>query len=162
MVPPTPKRMMWRVTEAPYLENVAKVFVLFLCGVQLVLRSSVLTVLDLDEVNVTWENAEIFGSVLSGESGSVGGGWRCWRSAPGLLHFPLPSLKTKNPPPFIASLLFFCRDGSNQYSIWTSGGKAFVWDLYLGENYRREIHSKFRQLQTQLTPWKVSHTTFLK
>jgi hypothetical protein len=30
------------------LENVAKVFVLFLCGVQLVLRSCVLTVLDLD------------------------------------------------------------------------------------------------------------------
>jgi hypothetical protein len=34
------------------LENVAKVFVLFLCGVQLVLRSGVLTVLDLDEVDV--------------------------------------------------------------------------------------------------------------
>jgi len=30
------------------LENVAKIFVLFLCGVQLVLRSGVLTVLDLD------------------------------------------------------------------------------------------------------------------
>ena len=30
------------------LENVAKVFVLFLCGVQLVLRSGVFTVLDLD------------------------------------------------------------------------------------------------------------------
>ena len=48
------------------LENVAKVFVLFLCGVQLVLRSSVLTVLDLDEVNVTLKNADIFGSMLSG------------------------------------------------------------------------------------------------
>ena len=32
------------------LENVAKIFVLFLCGVQLVLRSGVLTVLDLDVV----------------------------------------------------------------------------------------------------------------
>ena len=51
MVPPTPKRMMWRVTEAPW--NVAKVFVLFLHGVQLVLRSGVLTVLDLDEVDVS-------------------------------------------------------------------------------------------------------------
>ena len=50
---------------------------LFLRGARLVLRSSVLTVLDLDVVNVTLENAEIFGSVLSGESGSVGGGWRC-------------------------------------------------------------------------------------
>ena len=34
------------------LENVAKVFALFLCGVQLVLRSGVLTVLDLDKVKV--------------------------------------------------------------------------------------------------------------
>ena len=50
---------------------------LFLHGVQLVLRSSVLTVLDLDEMNVTLENAEIFGSALSGEGESVGGGWRC-------------------------------------------------------------------------------------
>jgi len=49
--------------------------VLFLCGAQLILWSSVLTVLD--EVNVTLENAETFGSVLSGEGGSIGGGWRC-------------------------------------------------------------------------------------
>jgi hypothetical protein len=34
------------------MENGAKVFVLFLHGVQLVLRSSVLTVLDLDECHV--------------------------------------------------------------------------------------------------------------
>jgi len=47
---------------------------LFLCSAQLVLRYSVLTVL---EVNVTLGNAEIFGSVLSGEGGSEGGGWRC-------------------------------------------------------------------------------------
>jgi hypothetical protein len=58
------------------LENGAEAFVLFLCGAQLVLRSSVLTVLDLDEVNVTLENAEIFGSALSGEGGSASG-WRC-------------------------------------------------------------------------------------
>ena len=49
---------------------------LFLCGSQLVLQSSVLAVLDLDEVNVTLENAEIFGSVLSGE-GEFASGWRC-------------------------------------------------------------------------------------
>ena len=35
------------------LENVAEVYVLFLCGVQLALRSGVLTVLDLDKVDVT-------------------------------------------------------------------------------------------------------------
>ena len=58
------------------LENVAKVFVLFLCGVQLVLRSGVFTILDLDEVDVTPSFAEVFRSVLSGVGGSTGG-WRC-------------------------------------------------------------------------------------
>jgi len=48
------------------LENVAEVFVLFLCSVQLVLRSGVLTILDLDEVDVTPSFAEAFRSVLSG------------------------------------------------------------------------------------------------
>jgi hypothetical protein len=58
------------------LENVAKVVVLFLCGVQLVMRSGVLTVLDLDKVDVTPRFAEVFRSVLSGVGGSTGG-WRC-------------------------------------------------------------------------------------
>ena len=58
------------------LENLAKVFVLFLCGVRLVLRSGVLTVLDLDKVDVTPRFAEVFRSVLSGVGGSTGG-WRC-------------------------------------------------------------------------------------
>ena len=58
------------------LENVAKVFVLFLCGVQLVLRSGVLTVLDLNKVDVTPRFAEVFRLVLSGVGGSTEG-WRC-------------------------------------------------------------------------------------
>ena len=59
------------------LENViAKVFVLFLCGIQLVLRSGVLTVLDLDKVDVTPRFAEVFRLVLSGVCGSTSG-WRC-------------------------------------------------------------------------------------
>jgi hypothetical protein len=58
------------------LENVAEVYVLFLCGVQLVLRSGVFTILDLDEVDVTPRFAEVFRSVLSGVGGSTGG-WRC-------------------------------------------------------------------------------------
>ena len=58
------------------LENVAKVFVLFLCGVQLVLRPGVFTRLDLDEVDVTPRFAEVFRSVMSGVGGSTGG-WRC-------------------------------------------------------------------------------------
>ena len=46
----------------------AEAFMLFLRSAQLVLQSSVLTVLDLDKVNVTLKNAAIFGSVLSGEA----------------------------------------------------------------------------------------------
>jgi hypothetical protein len=63
-----------------FLKDGAEAFMLvFLRSAQLVMRSSLLTVLDLDEVNVTLENAEIFGLVLSG-GGSVGGSWRCCRS----------------------------------------------------------------------------------
>jgi hypothetical protein len=58
------------------LKGGAEAFILFLRGAQLVLLSSVFTVLHLDEVNVTLKNAEIFGSVLSGEGGSANG-WRC-------------------------------------------------------------------------------------
>ena len=59
------------------LKDGAAAFVLLLRGAQLVQRSSVLTILDLDKVNVTLENTEIFGLVLFGEGGSAGGGWRC-------------------------------------------------------------------------------------
>ena len=49
---------------------------LFVHGAYLVLRSNVvLTVLDLDEVNVSLENAKILGLVLSGEGGFANG-WR--------------------------------------------------------------------------------------
>ena len=58
------------------LENVAEIFVLFLCGVQLVLRFGVFTIIDLDEVDVMPRFAEIYRSVLSGVGGSTGG-WRC-------------------------------------------------------------------------------------
>jgi len=50
--------------------------VLFLHGAQLTLRSSVLTVLDFDEVDVTLKSAEIFTSVIHWEGGSAGG-WQC-------------------------------------------------------------------------------------
>ena len=63
------------------MENVAETFVLFLCGVQLVLRSGVFTKLDLDEVDVTPRFAEVFRSGLSGVGGSTGG-WRCRWGAP--------------------------------------------------------------------------------
>ena len=51
---------------------------LFLRSARLVLRSNLLTVLDLDEVDVALKYAEIFGSlVLSGEGGSANGWWCC-------------------------------------------------------------------------------------
>ena len=79
------------------LENVAKVFVLFLCGVQLVLRSGVLTVLDLNEVDAASSFVEVFRLVLSGVGGYTGGWWlavllRCSQSpsiAP--CHFKEPT-----------------------------------------------------------------------
>jgi len=59
------------------LKRGAEAFMLFLHGAHLALRSSVLTVLDLYEVDFTLKNAEIFGgSVLFGEGGSTNG-WRC-------------------------------------------------------------------------------------
>ena len=64
MVPPTPKRMMWRVTNGNSLGKVAEIFVLLLCGVQLVLRYGVLTLLDLDEVDVAPSFVEVFRSEL--------------------------------------------------------------------------------------------------
>ena len=57
---------------------------LLLCDVQLVLRSGVLTVLDLDEVDVTPMFAEVSRSMLSGVGGSAGG-WRCCWDAPSRL-----------------------------------------------------------------------------
>jgi hypothetical protein len=54
------------------LENVAETLMLFFCGVQLVLRSGVLTILDLDKVDVTPRFADVFRSVLSGVGGSTG------------------------------------------------------------------------------------------
>ena len=75
MVPPTPKRMMWRVTEAPWGMLQRSLWLLFLCGVQLVLRSGVLTELDL-KVDVAQRFAEVYRSMLSGVGGPTGG-WRC-------------------------------------------------------------------------------------
>ena len=49
---------MWRVTETPGRVDGAEAFALFLYGAQLVLRSSFLTVLDLDEVDDTLKSVE--------------------------------------------------------------------------------------------------------
>jgi len=69
------------------LKNVAEIFVLFLCGVQLVLRSGVFTILDLAEVDVMPRFAEVFKSMLSWVGGSTGG---AAGMLPVSLNFPLP------------------------------------------------------------------------
>ena len=123
MVPPTYTQKDDVENNEGSLENDAGVFVLLLCGVQLVLRSGVLTIiLDLDEVDVTPSLVEVFRSVLSGVGGSTGG-WQCCWGAPSLPQ--LPPATSKNPPPYI-SLLFlcFCRDGSNQHKVWAAGCKS--------------------------------------
>ena len=70
---------------------------LFLCSVQLDMKSGVLTVLDLDEVDVTPSFVEVFRSVLSGDGGSTGG-WQCCWDAPSLPQ--LPPATPKNHPHF--------------------------------------------------------------
>jgi len=111
------------------LKDGAEAFVLFLRGAQLILRSSVLTVLDLDEMDVSLENAEIFGSVMSGEGGSVGGGWRCCRSAPGLPQqvpssYPCCSYPTNHHDHYFHGLRHGCCCGG--------GGAASSWGFRLG------------------------------
>ena len=111
------------------MENVAKVFVLFLCGVQLVLRSGVLTIFDLDEVDVTPRFAEVFGSVLRSLGRCCLGlvallvvAWRCCWGAPNLPQ--LAPATSKDPPPYIGLLfLCVCSGGSNQHKFWAAGGK---------------------------------------
>ena len=76
MVPPTPKKDDVE-SNGGSLKNVAEIFVMFLCGVQLVLGSGVLTVLDLNKVDVTLRFAKISRSVLSGVGGSAGGWLYC-------------------------------------------------------------------------------------
>ena len=87
MVPPTPIHKDDVESNGGSLENVAEIFVLFLCGVQLILKSCVLTVLNPDEVDVVPSLVEVFRSVLSGVGGSTGG-WRCCWGAPSLPQLP--------------------------------------------------------------------------
>ena len=101
--------------------SVAEIFVLFLRGVQLVLRSRFLTVLDLNEVNVMLEFAEIFGSVLSGDVDLLKAG-----GAAIMLHVSLSCLL---PLRIIHPLSLFCclpiwTEVEHQDSIWTARDKS--------------------------------------
>ena len=119
---------------------------LFLCGVQLVLRSGVLKVLDIDEVDVTPSFLEVFRSVLSGVGGSTGG-WRCCCGAPSLPQ--LPPATSKNPPPPYISLLFlcFCSAGSNRHKIWAAEGKSvFIWEAGWNEPFETILLSAVSEI----------------
>jgi hypothetical protein len=91
------------------LKGGAEAFMLFLCGAQLVLRSSVFTVLDLDELDVAPSFVEVFRSMLSGVGGSAGG----WQSAgvfPVSLSCPLP-LRRTHPPAVVSCFCVFAAMG---------------------------------------------------
>ena len=110
-------------------------------------EAGVLTILDLDVVDVTPSFAEVVRSVLSGVGGSTGG-WRCCWDAPSPPQ--LPPATPNNPPPYINLLLMcFCSDGSNKHKIWVAGGKPiFVWEAGWEEPFgNKATFSCFRNLE---------------
>ena len=105
------------VSNGGSLEDVVEIFVLFLASsVQLVLKSGVLTILDLDEVDVTPSFAEVFRSVLSRVGGCTSG-WRCCWGAPGLPQ--LPPATSKNPTTLVCLFFFFF--GGGCYTVLSKG-----------------------------------------
>jgi len=80
------------------------------CGVQLVLRSGVLTVLDLDEVDVAPSFVEVFRSVLSGVVAVllVAGG--AAEVLPVSLNCPVPLQRT-HPPTLVCCFCVFAAMG---------------------------------------------------
>ena len=116
------KRMVWRGNGGS-LKDGAEAFKLFLHGAQLVLRSSVLTVFDLDEVNVTLENVEIFGLVLSGESYLLVAAGGAIEVLPVSLSCPLPLLRTRPPSSLVCCFFVFVVMGATST---TSGRLSFL------------------------------------
>ena len=119
-------------THCPQKDG-AEAFMPFLHGAQLVLLSSVLTVLDLDEVNVTLENAEIFGSVLSGEGGSASGS--AAEVLPLPLSCPLPLLRTHPPSLLDSCILVFAEMGAT-----STASRRLEVILFLSEKQGGKSH----------------------
>ena len=69
------------------------------------MRSGVLTVFDLDKVDVAPSFVEVFRSVLSGVGGSTGG-WRCCWGAPSLPQLPPATPKTHPPAVVLCARVF--------------------------------------------------------
>jgi len=116
------------------LENVAEIFVLFLCGVQLVLRSGVLTIiLDLDEVDATPSLLRSLGRCCLGlvallVAGSAAG------VLPVSLNCPLP-LRRTHPPTLVCCFCVFAEMGVTS----TKSGRLDV-NLSLSEKRGGKSH----------------------
>jgi len=119
----------------------------FLCGIQLVLRSGIITVLDLDAVDVTLRFAEVFRSVLSGVGGSTGG-WRCCWGAPNLPQLPLP-LRITHPPTSVCCFFVFAEMGVTS----TKSGRLEV-NLSLFEKRGGKSHFGTILLSTDSGTWR--------
>jgi hypothetical protein len=106
----------------------AEAFVLFLRRAQPVLRSSVLTVHDIDEVDVTLKLGMLrsLGRCCLGLVALLVAGGAA-RVLPVSLSCHLPLQRTHPPAVVCCCFLCFCRDWSNHYNIWAAGGKsAFI------------------------------------
>jgi hypothetical protein len=98
---------------------------MFLSGVQLVLRSSILAVFLSQSDGCHIEACQEL------KAGALWGRWICWwwlavllRCSSGTSLTQLPPATSKIPPPDCCLPTCFCGDGSNQYySIWMAGGK---------------------------------------
>ena len=113
------------------MKDGAEAIVLFLRGAQLVLRSSVLTVLDLDGVNVTLENAEIVplvGSLLSGKVDLLMAAGVAAEVLLVSLSCPLPLLRTHPPSLLVCCFLVLAGMGATN----TASGRLEV-NLFLSE-----------------------------
>jgi len=121
-----------------FLKDGTEAFVLFLRGAQLVLRSSVLTVLDLDGVNVTLENAEIVplvGSLLSGKVDLLMAAGVAAEVLLVSLSCPLPLLRTHPPSLLVCCFLVLAGIGATN----TAPGRLEV-NLFLSEKRGGKSH----------------------
>ena len=133
------------------MKDGTEAFVLFLRGAQLVLRSSVLTVLDLDGVNVTLENAEIVplvGSLLSGKVDLLMAAGVAAEVLLVSLSCPLPLLRTHPPSLLVCCFLVLAGIGATN----TASGRLEV-NLFLSEKRGRKSHFGIIQDSTVLLIW---------
>jgi len=147
MVPPTPKRMMWRVTEAPWnmlQRSLCCSFAAFswLWGL---VSSQYL-------ISTRWMSRRVLlrslGRCCLGLVALLVAGGAAERGAPSLPQ--LPPATPKNPSPYINLLyLCFCSGGSNQHKIWAAGGKSvFIWEAGWEEPFGNySTFSCFRDLE---------------